>query len=191
VRSVFFRTHVDKDLVFSETEGRSVLGGGTTRTGWTGAARFTSGLLDENANVTLVRSAFDDTGLLVPYVPDIVVRSDTALNADLPFAVAGYEPHGSLGLGASYVGRRALPYGQRSDTIFTLDGSAAVRYRMFELELEVTNLLNTQHKLAEYDFVSNFPANAGAAPTLVPARHFAAGPPRMFFLSLSATLGGS
>jgi iron complex outermembrane receptor protein len=191
VRSVFFRTHVDKDLVFSETEGRSVLGGGTTRTGWMGAARFTSGFLDENANVTLVRSAFDDTGLLVPYVPDLVVRSDTALNADLPFLVGGHEPHGSLGLGASYVGRRALPYGQRSDTIFTLDGSAAVRYRAFELELEVTNLLNTQYKLAEYDFVSNFPVNAAAAPTLVPARHFAAGPPRMVFLSLSATFGGS
>jgi len=190
VRSIFFQTHVDEDLVFSETEGRSVLGGGTTRTGWTGAARLTSGFLDENANVTLVRSAFDDTGLLVPYVPDVVVRSDTALNADLPFQVAGHEPHGSLGLGASYVGRRALPYGQRSDTLFTLDASAAVRYRAFELELEVTNLLDTRYKLAEYDFTSNFPASGGAAPTLVPARHFAAGPPRMAFVSLSATFGG-
>lgn len=191
VRSVFFRTHVDKDLVFSETEGRSVLGGGTTRTGWSGAVRVTNDFVDENANVTLVRSAFDDTGLLVPYVPDLVVRSDTALNADLPFVVAGEAPHGSLGLGASYVGRRALPYGQRSDTIFTLDGSAALRYRGFELELAVTNLLDTRYKLAEYDFVSNFPATPGAAPTLVPARHFAAGAPRMLFVSLSATIGGS
>jgi iron complex outermembrane receptor protein len=191
LRSVFFRTHVDKDLVFSETEGRSVLGGGTTRSGWSGALRVTNDFIDENANVTLVRSAFDETGLLVPYVPDLVVRSDTALNADLPFAVAGYLPHGSLGLGASYVGRRALPYGQRSDTLFTLDGSAAIRYRSFELELAVTNLLDTRYKLAEYDFVSNFPATPGAAPTLVPARHFAAGAPRMLFVSLSATLGGS
>ena len=191
VRSVFFRTHVDKDLVFSETEGRSVLGGGTTRTGWSGAVRLTNDFIDENANVTLVRSAFDDTGLLVPYVPDLVVRSDTALNADLPFALGGHAPHGSLGLGASYVGRRALPYGERSDTIFTLDGSAALRYRGFELEFAVTNLLDTRYKLAEYDFVSNFPATPGAAPTLVPARHFAAGAPRMLFVSLSATIGGS
>jgi len=189
-RSVFFRTHVDRDLVFSETEGRSVLGGGTTRAGWTGAVRLTNALLDENANVTLVRSAFDDTHLLVPYVPDVVVRSDTALGADLPFEPFGHAPHGSLALGASYVGRRALPYGQRSDTIFTLDGSAAIRYRAFELTLAVTNLLDTRYRLAEYDFVSNFPATPGAAPTLVPARHFAAGAPRMLFLSLSATFGG-
>jgi TonB family protein len=190
-RSVFFRTHVDRDLVFSETEGRSVLGGGTTRTGWTGAVRLTNAFLDENANVTLVRSAFDDTHLLVPYVPDVVVRSDTALGADLPWSAFGRTPHGSLGLGMSYIGRRALPYGQRSDTIFTLDGSAGLRYAPFELELSVTNLLDTRYKLAEYDFVSNFPATPGAAPTLVPARHFAAGAPRMVFLTLGVTIGGS
>jgi TonB family protein len=190
-RSVFFRTHVDRDLVFSETEGRSVLGGGTTRTGWTGAVRLMNAFFDENANVTLVRSAFDDTHLLVPYVPDVVVRSDTALGADLPWSPFGRTPHGSLGLGASYVGRRALPYGQRSDTIFTLDSSAALRYGPVELELAVTNLLDTRYKLAEYDFVSNFPATPGAAPTLVPARQFAAGAPRMVFLTLGVTIGGT
>src|SRR5262249_47497721 len=36
-RSILFQTHVDKDLIFSETEGRNVLGGGSTRTGWVGA----------------------------------------------------------------------------------------------------------------------------------------------------------
>ncbi|HEV8551401.1 MAG TPA: hypothetical protein VGQ57_20280, partial [Polyangiaceae bacterium] len=153
--------------------------------------RLTNGWLDENANVTLVRSAFDDTGLLVPYVPDVVVRSDTALHADLPLELAGAPPRGALGLGASYVGRRALPYGQRSDTLFTLDGSAAVGYRAFELELSVTNLLDTRQKVAEYEFVSNFPASPAAPPTLVPARQFAAGAPRMLFVSFSATLGGS
>ena len=188
-RSVFFRTHVDRDLVFSETEGRSVLGGGTTRTGWTGAVRLTNGWLDENANVTLVHSAFDDGGLLVPYVPDVVVRSDTALAADLPLLVAARAPRGSLGLGLSYVGRRALPYGQQSDTIFTLDASAALALAGFELELQVWNLLDTRYRAAEYDYVSDF-APGGPA-TLVPARHFVAGSPRTFFLSLSANFGGS
>jgi iron complex outermembrane recepter protein len=188
-RSVFFRTHVDRDLVFSETEGRSVLGGGTTRTGWTGAARLTNGWLDENANVTLVHSAFDDDGLLVPYVPDLVVRSDTVLGTELPVNVAGQPPRGSLALGVSYVGRRALPHGQRSDTIFTLDASAALALHGFELGLEVMNLLDSRYKSAEYDYVSDF-APGGAA-TLVPARHFVAGAPRTFFLSLSANIGGS
>ena len=188
-RSVFFQTHVDRDLVFSETEGRSVLGGGTTRTGWTGAVRLTNEWLDENANVTLVRSAFDDDGLLVPYVPDVVVRSDTALGADLPVNVTGRAPHGSLGLGLGYVGRRALPYGQRSDTIFTVDASAAIALRGYEIGLEVLNLLDSQYRVTEYDYVSDF--SPGGPATLVPARHFAAGAPRTFFLSLSANFGGS
>lgn len=188
-RSVFFRTRVDRDLVFSETEGRSVLGGGTTRTGWTGAVRFTHRLIDQNATVTLVRSAFDEDGLLVPYVPDVVVRSDTVFGAALPFEVDAEAPRASLALGASFIGRRALPHGQRSDTIFTLDGAAAVHFRGYELELEVTNLLDARYRQAEYDYVSDF--GAGGAPTLVPARHFAAGSPRAFFVSLSANFGGS
>ena len=188
-RSVFFTTHVDRDLIFSATEGRAVLGGGTTRTGWLGALRLTSGLLDQNANITLVRSAFDGTGLLVPYVPDLVIRSDTALNGDLPLSLLGRSPRGSLGLGVSYIGRRALPYGQRSGTIFVVDASAALRFHGVELALEITNLFGTRYRLAEYDYVSAFSVNA--APTLVPARHFVAGAPRGAFLSLSLNLGGS
>jgi iron complex outermembrane receptor protein len=188
-RSIFFRTHVDRDLVFSETEGRSVLGGGTTRTGWTGAVRFTHQFVDQNATVTLVRSAFDEDGLLVPYVPDVVLRSDTVFSAALPFEVDAEAPRSALALGASYIGRRALPYGQRSETIFTLDASASASFRGYELELEVTNLLDARYRQAEYDYVSDF--GAGDAPTLVPARHFAAGSPRAFFVSLSANFGGS
>lgn len=187
-RSVFFSTHVDRDLIFSATEGRAVLGGGTTRTGWLGALRLTSGLLDENATITLVRSAFDGTGLLVPYVPDLVIRSDTSLNGELPLSLLGRTPQGSLGLGVSYVGRRALPYGQRSDTIFVVDASAALRFFDVELALELTNLLGTQYRLAEYDYVSAFSANQ--APTLVPARHFVAGAPRAVLFSLALNLGG-
>jgi iron complex outermembrane receptor protein len=187
-KSVFFSTHVDKDHIFSETEGRSVIGGGTTRTGWSGSARVTGNSFDESANVTLVRSSFDDTHLLVPYAPDVVVRSDTAVFGDLPVRVAGHGIRGALGLGGGYVGRRALPYGQRSDTIFTLDTSGSLAYRALELELSVTNLLDNRYRIAEYNYVSDF--NSAPAPTLVPARHFAAGAPRMIFLSLALHWGG-
>jgi hypothetical protein len=187
-RSVFFRTHVDRDSIFSETEGRATLGGGTTRTGWSGAARLTNDFLDENATITLVRSSFDEDGLLVPYVPDLVIRSDTALFADLPFTIATTTPRGSLAAGVSYVGRKALPYNQRSDTQFTIDTSAAIRVRGYELELQVLNLLDTQYRIAEYNYVSNF--DSDSPPTLVAARHFAAGAPRTVFLSLSANFGG-
>jgi iron complex outermembrane receptor protein len=187
-RSVFFHTHVDRDLAFSETEGRAVLGGGTSRTGWTGAARLAAGPLDENASVTLVRSTFDDTGLLVPYAPAVVVRSDSALDAELPFDIAGARPGGSLALGLGYVGRRALPYGQETASIFLVDASAGVSYRAWALDLEVTNVLDARHRTAEYFYVSDF--RSSDAPTLVPARHYAAGSPRAMMLSLSMTVGG-
>jgi hypothetical protein len=187
-RSVFFRTHVDRDQIFSETEGRSVLANGTSRTGWNGLVRLRGSFFDQNANVSLVKSTFDDTGLLVPYAPDLVVRSDTALFADLPLRVGGRALHGSLSLGAGYVGHRALPFGQRSDTIFTLDSGITLAWKAFELELQATNLLDARYRATELNYVSDFQAQP--LPTLVPARHFAAGAPREVFLSLSINLGG-
>ena len=59
VRSIFFQTHVDRDLVFSQSAGRNTLAGGTTRTGWAGTVRYTGPWLDQAANLTLVRSTFD------------------------------------------------------------------------------------------------------------------------------------
>jgi hypothetical protein len=187
-RSIFFVTHVDRDLVFSETQGRSLLGGGTTRTGWNGVFRVKGSFFDENANISLVKSRFDDGGLLVPYAPDLVVRSDSALFHDLPLAFGGTPVRGTLSLGAGYVGHRALPYGQRSDTIFTLDSGASASWKAFELELEVTNLLDTRYRAAELNYVSDF--HSQPLPTLVAGRHFAAGAPREVFLSFAVTVGG-
>lgn len=187
-RSVFFQTHVDRDLIFSETAGRATLANGTTRTGWVGAVRATGTWFDEAANVTLVRSTFDDTNLLVPYVPDVVVRSDSAIHHALPWKPGGDPLSGALAAGVTYVGRRALPYGQRSDVIFTVDASATVGWKMFELGLVATNLFDRQYRLSEFNFASDF--QSAAQPTLVPARHFSAGAPRGVFLTLSATLGG-
>ena len=188
-RSILFATHVDKDLVFSESEGRNTLGGGTTRTGWSGSVRVTGDFFDQSANITFVKSVFDDSHLLVPYVPDVVLRSDTALFHEVPFKIVGTAPRAALGAGITYIGRRALPYGQRSDTIFTLDGNASIAWRDYELGVAMTNLLDTQYRLAEYNFVSDFRSTPD--PTLVAARHFAAGAPRSVMLTLSASFGGS
>ncbi|HVH47178.1 MAG TPA: TonB-dependent receptor plug domain-containing protein [Labilithrix sp.] len=189
-RSIFFQTHVDRDLVFSETAGRATLANGTTRTGWVGAVRGTGSWFDQAANVTLVRSTFDDTNLLVPYVPDVVVRSDSAVFHELPWHPRGEKLTGALAAGITYVGRRALPYGQRSDVIFTLDASASVAWRMFEVALVATNLTDRQYRLSEFNYASDF-RSVDQQPTLVPARHFSAGAPRGMFLTLTATLGGT
>lgn len=187
VRSVFFQTHVDRDLLFNETAGRATLSNGTTRSGFMGATRLTGSFFDESANVTLVRSAFDDTHLLVPYVPDVVVRSDTSFFHELR-TIDGAPLRGILSAGATYIGRRALPYGQRSDAVFTLDAGATLQWKWAEVGLEATNVLDARYRSSEYNFASDF--HTSDHPTLVPVRHFSAGPPRAVFLTLAATMGG-
>jgi iron complex outermembrane recepter protein len=187
-RSILFGTHVDRDLIFSETEGRNVIGGGTTRLGWIGQARASGDFFDTNLSLTLTRSAFDDTGLLVPYVPDAVLRWDGAIYRELPFEVLGRRPRGTFAFGVSYVGQRALPYGQRSDRIFNTDAAITVGYRSFEVGVSATNLFDTAYRQSEFNFVSDW--HTAGAPTLVPARHFSAGPPREVMFTLSANFGG-
>ncbi len=189
-RAVVFGTRVDKDLVFNEQEGRGVIGGSTSRLGALFAGRARGEFYDVSANVTWVQSKFDDTNLLVPYVPDLVGRLDGALFHEVPW----WRPldgaiDAKLGVGATYVGRRALPYGQRSDVIFVMDASAEVSWKWVSLGLSVTNLLDTKYRLGEFNFASDF-RTSGSLPTLVPARMFSAGPPRALMLTLGLHFGG-
>ena len=181
-----FRTHVDRDLLFDETVGRNVLANGTTRLGGSLSGRVTVAWLDENASVTYVKSTFDDTGLLIPYVPDLLVRSDTVASADLPWPLDGQPIHATAGLGLTYVGARALPYGERSDPVFTLDGSASLGWTRYRLGLEAANLLDNRYRLGEYNFASDF--HSQPEPTLTIARQFTAGAPRTVMLRLEVRL---
>lgn len=187
-RTAAFRTYVAQDLIFSESAGRNTLANGTTRNGVLAALRLTGAFFDQSLNATLVQSRFDDTGLAVPYVPNWVVRSDSALHRELPFKVAGSVVTGAAGAGVTYVGRRPLPYSQMSDPLFTIDASASLDWRRFQLGFEATNLFDRRYRLGEYNYASNFQGQ-DQLPTLVPVRHFSAGPPRMLFLTLAVTFG--
>jgi outer membrane receptor protein involved in Fe transport len=189
-RAVLFGTHVEKDLVFSEQAGRNILGGGTTRLGTLLAGRLLGSFFDVSANATWVQSTFDDTGLLVPYVPEFVGRLDSALFGALPWEVWGKKLMARFGLGLNWVGRRPLPYGQRSDALFVVDANTEWQWRNFTLGLSVTNLFNRRYRLAEFNYVSNFQATQLSPPPLVPARHFVAGAPFAFWISLAINLGG-
>jgi iron complex outermembrane recepter protein len=189
-QSIFFLTHVDRDLIFDETEGRNVLGVGTTRTGWSGATRVTGKFFDESLNLTLVKSEYDDTHLLVAYVPGVVLRSDTALFSNLALPALGQNVKGALGVGATYVGPRALPYGERSNAIFTLDSSATVGWSHYELGLTITNLLGTKYRDGEFNYASDF-RSPRSQPTLVPERTFTAGAPRGIFGNFAINFGGA
>jgi hypothetical protein len=187
-KSVLFQTHVDRDLIFSETEGRNVLGGGSTRTGWVGSARVVGEHFDVNANATLVKSVLDDTGLLVPYVPDLIARADGAFFGALPWKLRDEAFRGALGAGFTYVGHRPLPYGQRSDIVATLDASASLGWSHYEVAFAGSNLVGQPYRLGEFNFASDF--HTQGSPTLVPARHFTAGAPRTLSVNVAVNFGG-
>ncbi|MDP1826489.1 MAG: TonB family protein [Archangium sp.] len=190
LRAVVFGTRVDKDLVFNAQEGRGTIGGSTSRLGGLLAGRVRGGFYDVAANVTYVQSKFDDTGLLVPYVPDLVGRLDASVFHAVPkLEPLGAPIEGRVGLGVTYVGRRALPFGQRSDVIFVVDASAEFSWRQLSLGVSATNLLGTQYRQVELNYASDF-HTGGSLPTLVPAIHFAAGAPRAVMVTLGVHLGG-
>jgi iron complex outermembrane receptor protein len=97
----------------------------------------------------------------------------------------------SLAAGITYVGPRPLPYGARSDTIFTIDASATLRWWLFETGFSAQNLLDTKYRLGEYNYASYFPLPGTQQPfsTLVPVRHFTAGPPLTFLWSFAIHYG--
>jgi hypothetical protein len=190
LRSVVFDTMVDRDLIFSQTAGRNTLGGSTTRLGSANSARLTGSFFDVAANLTYVKATFEDTGLLIPYVPDLVFRADSALYGDLPWwreRLGNHPLRASFATGITYVGPRPLPYGSRSDTIFTVDGNLTVGWRFLDLSLAVQNLFDTQYRLGEFNYASDF--HSQPFPTLVPVRHFTAGAPRTVFFSIALNYG--
>ncbi|HEY0465229.1 MAG TPA: hypothetical protein VGC79_13510, partial [Polyangiaceae bacterium] len=182
-RSVFFRTQVDKDLFFNETEGRNTLANGTTRTGWAGNARATGSFFDIAGSLTLTKATFDDTHLAIPYAPGFVARADGVLFGALPLNLTG-----SFGAGVSSIGKRPLPYGEFSESTFLVDVGASVRYHAISIGLISTNVFDRQYRLGEYNYVSDF--RSQDYPTLVAARHFAAGEPRAVYGTLTLTLDG-
>jgi len=67
-----------------------------------------------------------------------------------------------------------------------LDLSASLRWRAFELGLEVYNVADSHWAASEYSFVSDW--GQDAIPSLVPTRHIAAGDPRTLLVSLGVHL---
>ena len=86
------------------------------------------------------------------------------------------------------MGKRPLPYEEFSDTTFLVDIGASLRYRAISVGLISTNLLDRRYRLAEYNYASDF--GSQDYPTLVPARHFAAGEPRAIYGTLTVLLDG-
>ena len=187
--SVFYGTRINSDELFNPSVGRTTTIGATSRAGWTGTARFTGRFFDLAVNAAAVRGIVDATDEPIPYVPHVMGRADAALFGDLPWKIDHSPLRVSLGPAVTYVGNRSLPFGETSEGYVLLDAALRFDWRRLELGLIGTNLLDTQYRLSEFTFVSDFltqppPVNPQAE------RAFTAGAPRMLFVSLSAAIGG-
>jgi TonB family protein len=187
--STAFETHVDQDLIFDQTAGRNTLAGATNRLGSANALRIAGRNFDTSLNATFVHATFADTHLLIPYVPDVVLRGDGAVFKEFDWHLGGHALRATLASGVTLVGRRPLPFGVRSDRIFTIDTNFEIGWPVFRAGLAVTNLLNTEYRLGEYNFASDF--HSQSEPTLVPVRHFSAGAPRELLFTLTTNFGGA
>ncbi len=171
-------TKVNKDLLFSETEGRNVLAGASTRHAVLFSGRLhLFDLIDILVNLGWTQATLDATGELLPYIPTLVARLDAAVAGRLGSWSLGAVPvQGRLGVGFTHVPGRPLPLKTFGDPFYLLGAGGDVRLWHFSLGVELRNLLNTTYRQVEFNYASNF-VSPGAVPSRVPERHFVAGEP--------------
>jgi len=186
---VAYETRLSYDLAFDAEEGRLERIGPTTRRGFVAYVQANP-LAGFHASVsaTFVRATLDSPpppspenptpayvdGQSLPYVPPVVVRTDLSYRRSFG-EVLGKSLEGRLGYGATFLSPRPLPYSQEARPVFVLDASAGVRRDFVEIGVDAQNLLDSRYADTEYVFVSDW--RTSSIPSLLPARHIAAGPP--------------
>lgn len=188
LRAFGFYTWVDDDLVFDPERGRNVPVGSSQRFGTTVYGRVTGPWLDTAASFTWTEAflgggVFDfRAGPRLPFVPRFVARIDTAARYDVP--VRRDRLRLGAAVGVAYVGEKPLPLSTRSEPFFTMDASLRLGWRFLEAAFWVRNLTDRRNRIAEFFYPSNF-VGPDATPSLQAERHFAAGPPRTLWVTLT------
>jgi len=188
LRGFGFYTWVEDDLVFDPERGRNIPVGSSQRFGATVYGRLTGPWLDTAASFTWTEAFLGgdifgfQTDSRLPFVPRFVTRLDTAGR----YLVQIRRDELLLGaaLGVAFVGRKPLPLGQESEPFFTFYASVRLGWRFIEAAFSARNLTDARNRIAEFYYPSNF-QGPDATPSLQAERHFAAGPPRTLWVTLT------
>jgi iron complex outermembrane recepter protein len=184
-----FYTDLSQDLVFDPTTARNERVPGTARKGL--AAEMTaraSDVLLLSSSVTYTHASFAEgntqfgKGDLLPYVPQLVVRSDVVATKKLA-RVLDRDLEGHIGAGLEGLVGRPLPFNENGRNVFLVDASAGLRLKEVELGVDAFNLFDASWYDGQFVYASNF-ARA-ASPPRVPFQHVTIGPPRTLFFSLT------
>ncbi len=196
-----YYTHLSDDVVFDAGEGRLERIGATQRLG--AVLQATSRPVDwlvGSLSVTFVHATLLEppppsaeepqppfvAGQQLPFVPPVVVRGDLGVRRTFT-RLWDRDLGGRAGLGFSFLSPRPLPYGEFAEPVALLDASVAVSWGPVELSFELFNALNNRYAALEYAFPSDWSPNDGVR-SRTPSRHFAAGAPLSWMLSLGVTL---
>jgi TonB family protein len=187
-----FLTRLSDDLAFDPGTARNERVPGTERRGVAADAVVRAGeALLVSSSATYTRAAFTGAGAgygagdLLPYVPQLVLRTDATYRRKLG-RFGGRDLDGRIGAGLEGLAGRPLPYRDTGQNIALVDATAGVRWKELELGLDVFNLLDARW----YDGQFVYPANFGreTSPSLLPTRLVSVGPPRTALLSLTLHL---
>lgn len=185
LNGAIFGSYVADDFFFDHTIGTTHFLGPTLRSGASIGARLAPfrGLL-ASINGTFAHAVVTRTGALLPYFAPLVGRADVGYERTV--AILSRELKLNAGTGLTLIGPRPLPYGERSRTVFLADLGLGARSGPVGLRLEVQNLLDARWRDGEFVYPSRFDPSAPAS--LLPARHFTAGNPRIVSLTLEVFL---
>ena len=171
-------SHITQDMLFSETAGRNIpIGASNRHAGLLGLRFMVGSWFDGLLNVSYAHATLVDTGDLIPYVPEWIVRLDVATHGQISdWELAGVPVAGRVGLGFTFVPGSPLPLGETGDPMYLMSLGGEIRLYHFSLGIEMRNLLNFRYHQSEFHYASNF-ESPDAIPSQVAERHFVAGEP--------------
>ncbi len=177
-----FLSGVANDFFFDHTAGTTRFIGPTLRGG--GQLQLTSRPVTGfviAGNLTLATAQLTERAALLPYFAPVVGRLDAGWTRT--WALPRFPVTPRLGLGATVIGPRPLPYDEWSESWVVVDARAGLRVGPLEATFDVQNLLDVRWRDGEYVFASDWGTRRQ-----LPSRHFTAGAPRTFFFNLELHL---
>jgi outer membrane receptor protein involved in Fe transport len=197
-----YLTELSDDVAFDAAEGRLERIGATQRLGAVAhvVARPTNGLIASLSatyvDATLLepppptaeepQPPFEE-GQSLPFVPPLLLRADVGGQTVLTDSLDGHDLVGRMGLGASFLSSRPLPFGAFADPVALVDASLGLHWGALDLGVEAYNLLDSQYAAVEYNFPSDWTPNDGTR-SRTPTRHTSAGAPRTWMATLGVQL---
>ncbi|MEM1415173.1 MAG: TonB-dependent receptor, partial [Myxococcota bacterium] len=195
VRASAFTTRVSQDLVFNAADGRNSVLGPSARSGVLMQGRLRYGTyVDVLGSLTYTRSHLQPDGAntfalfdgpRLPFIPGWLGRLDAT--GSLPVVVRAQTITLSAALGVQYVGERPLPLGQVAEPFSLVDVALGARWRFIEVGVALRNLFDARYRSDELNYPSNF-RDPELPPSMRPSRHFSAGAPRTYLLTLTLHL---